>query len=47
METTQLVGEDYRVTVPANIRKVMGVERGDYVTIDVIEIAKKGERRYG
>ena len=45
METTQLVGEDYRVTVPANIRKVMGVERGDYVTIDVKEIAKKGNNK--
>jgi bifunctional DNA-binding transcriptional regulator/antitoxin component of YhaV-PrlF toxin-antitoxin module len=44
METTQLIGEDYRITVPANIRKIMGAERGDYITVDIKEIAKKGER---
>ena len=43
METTQLVGEDFRITVPSNVRKVMGIEKGDYVTIDVKEIAKKGD----
>ena len=43
METTQLVGEDFRVTVPSNIRKVMEIERGDYITLDIKDIAKKGD----
>lgn len=42
MESTQLVGEDYRVTIPSSIRKILSIEKGDYITIDIIEIAKKG-----
>ena len=42
METTQQIGADYRVTIPASIRKVIDAKRGDFITFDVIEIAKKG-----
>ena len=43
METTQKVGEDYRVTIPSSIRKILDINKGDYITLDVIEIAKKGD----
>ena len=41
METTQNVGEDFRVIIPSPIRRVMNIDVHDDVVIDVKEVIKK------
>ena len=43
MITTQKLGADFRVTVPSSIRRIMGADKGDYVTFNVTEVTKKGD----
>lgn len=45
METTQKVCKDYRITIPKNVRDVMGIDVGDYVIIEIKKVVKRGTRK--
>ena len=41
MQSTGKVTRAGQISIPINIRTAMGIEEGDIVTIDVLEIVKK------